>query len=481
MVISCTVHLVAASRGKGVPSPKTPYRTYDGALSYFASLCFALAGLYHLKIYVVSLNSKALTEESLGSLFQTLPHRCIVLLEDIDAAGLTNKRVDNTPDEKSTEEKVKADVDGASGENKNDSTAKGISLSGLLNVIDGVASSEGRILIMTTNHLDRLDKALIRPGRVDMSIFFGLADAAAIRGLFRAVYAALEGDRSTLPSKSAKANGFVPQPNGATSKENPSANGLLSAHDRMFSHHRSEDEVASLAVRFADAVPPNEFSPAEIQGYLLRYKRDPDKAVEEAPAWVRTVQEERLKTGGLTPSNEVKSSAAAAAAAVENATTKSDVKVVKGDVKTDIKADDTNAAVNADDDVKTDVKPEETKMNGIKVDTMADDANAPVYADDDVKTDVKPEETKMNGIKVDTMADDANAPVYADDDVKTDVKPEETKMNGIKVDTKADDIIAKSPNDDTEANGVKLDDVTPNGIKADIDANTKSKLEAKSK
>ena len=81
----------------------------------YASLCFALAGLYHLKIYVVSLNSKALTEESLESLFQTLPLRCIVLLEDIDAAGLTNKRVENTPDEMAAEEKANPEVDSASG------------------------------------------------------------------------------------------------------------------------------------------------------------------------------------------------------------------------------------------------------------------------------------------------------------------------------------------------------------------------------
>ena len=37
----------------------------------------------------------------------------------------------------------------------------------VLNAIDGVGSHEGQILIMTTNHITRLDEALIRPGRVD--------------------------------------------------------------------------------------------------------------------------------------------------------------------------------------------------------------------------------------------------------------------------------------------------------------------------
>ncbi len=42
-----------------------------------------------------------------------------------------------------------------------------LTLSGLLNAIDGVTSTEGRILFMTTNYEERLDPALIRPGRVD--------------------------------------------------------------------------------------------------------------------------------------------------------------------------------------------------------------------------------------------------------------------------------------------------------------------------
>jgi chaperone BCS1 len=43
-----------------------------------------------------------------------------------------------------------------------------VTFSGLLNALDGVASAEERIIFMTTNHVDRLDPALIRPGRVDL-------------------------------------------------------------------------------------------------------------------------------------------------------------------------------------------------------------------------------------------------------------------------------------------------------------------------
>lgn len=42
-----------------------------------------------------------------------------------------------------------------------------VTFSGLLNALDGVTASEGRVLFMTTNHLNKLDPALIRPGIYD--------------------------------------------------------------------------------------------------------------------------------------------------------------------------------------------------------------------------------------------------------------------------------------------------------------------------
>ena len=46
-----------------------------------------------------------------------------------------------------------------------ESTSRGVSFSGLLNALDGVAAGEERVVFMTTNFIDRLDPALIRPGR----------------------------------------------------------------------------------------------------------------------------------------------------------------------------------------------------------------------------------------------------------------------------------------------------------------------------
>ncbi|GMF25191.1 unnamed protein product [Phytophthora lilii] len=45
-----------------------------------------------------------------------------------------------------------------------------LNLSGLLNVLDGVIDCPGRIVIMTTNHPEKLDPALVRPGRVNKKL-----------------------------------------------------------------------------------------------------------------------------------------------------------------------------------------------------------------------------------------------------------------------------------------------------------------------
>ena len=60
----------------------------------------------------------------------------------------------------------------------------GVTNSGLLNAIDGVTNSDGRIVIMTTNYIDQLDAALIRPGRVDRRFEFEDASDLQICGVF---------------------------------------------------------------------------------------------------------------------------------------------------------------------------------------------------------------------------------------------------------------------------------------------------------
>jgi chaperone BCS1 len=268
------------------------------------SLSLAIAGYFKLKIYIVSLNSPSMNEENLGTLFGELPKRCVVLLEDIDTAGLTNTRKnssENTESEPATQ--LVNTLPGTTVINPNNPPKENsngkISLSALLNVIDGVASAEGRVLIMTTNHIEKLDAALIRPGRVDKKIKFGLANTQMMFTIFRGIFAHLEGDYPT----SAKQISAIPirTPKG-TSAYIPNADASQISDDEKKAEEdfleqkkKDEEKVEKLASEFAAIIPTMTFSPAEIQGYLLKHKREPEMAVRNATEWVLTTKLEKEK------------------------------------------------------------------------------------------------------------------------------------------------------------------------------------------
>jgi hypothetical protein len=69
-----------------------------------------------------------------------------------------------------------------------------LTLSYLLNLIDGVLETPGRILIITTNYPERLDKALIRPGRIDLNIEVKKASKDILHKMFATYYELSEQD-----------------------------------------------------------------------------------------------------------------------------------------------------------------------------------------------------------------------------------------------------------------------------------------------
>ncbi|EED12408.1 bcs1 AAA-type ATPase, putative [Talaromyces stipitatus ATCC 10500] len=228
------------------------------------SLTSALAGVFGLDIYVLSLLDPNMNESALMRLMSEVPSRCIVLLEDIDAAGLNRPASEPKPGHArrnkigNTAESTAPSVTQGSVQGiQNGSAATSVSLSGLLNAIDGVSSQEGRILIMTTNSPESLDKALIRPGRVDMHIAFELPSKVDMQELFLSMYR----DDTVSVIHGCEVN---------TNKE----------QDKTDNRH-----LESLAVRFADSIPERKFSLAALQGYLLQYKRSPEEACSKAAEW----------------------------------------------------------------------------------------------------------------------------------------------------------------------------------------------------
>lgn len=104
------------------------------------SLSFALGGIFGLSIHCVSMGDPELTETDLATLFDNLPERCLVLLEDIDTA-VDKRRHDTKLWELNTEHDSSAPSHVISG-NFPRRRKSLISLAGLLNIIDGAASRE---------------------------------------------------------------------------------------------------------------------------------------------------------------------------------------------------------------------------------------------------------------------------------------------------------------------------------------------------
>lgn len=115
-----------------------------------SSLVSAIAGIFGMDVYIVPLSSRWMDDTHLAELMRNVPEGGIILMEDIDCV-FDDSRVNRKDSNMTVLEK----------------RPNSITLSGLLNVIDGVAAPEGHVLFMTTNNPESVDEALLRPGRID--------------------------------------------------------------------------------------------------------------------------------------------------------------------------------------------------------------------------------------------------------------------------------------------------------------------------
>lgn len=125
------------------------------------SLIFVIASELKCNLAFVNFN-KETDDVSFMRALRNIPKNAILVLEDID--GLFKQRKEG------------------------DVFKSNISFSGLLNSLDGLAYREGMITFMTTNYLCNLDSALIRPGRIDNSLNFGLATEEQTKHMFNNFY-----------------------------------------------------------------------------------------------------------------------------------------------------------------------------------------------------------------------------------------------------------------------------------------------------
>ena len=153
---------------------------------------------YEIKRHIHFLNLSTVdSDDQLNKLMSQITYKdTIIVLEDVDAMGeMTWKRKKNIDDNDS--DTVFIDNSDEEKERKNDKKKKikekdqkkcGVTLSGLLNQLDGIHDNHARITILTTNHPKKLDEALIRDGRIDDRIYFGYATIEQAVGMFLNFY-----------------------------------------------------------------------------------------------------------------------------------------------------------------------------------------------------------------------------------------------------------------------------------------------------
>ncbi len=159
-------------RDLGVPYHRG-YLFYGPPGTGKTSLVSALASRFGMSVYVVNLTH--FSDRSLKKAVNDVPENSMILFEDIDCM-----RTDSV--------KARPDASGTAGETQEERVSVdpfGVTLSGLLNVLDGFSAPENVLFVMTTNKVEALDPALLRPGRIDYKLYLGKAAESQKIELYR--------------------------------------------------------------------------------------------------------------------------------------------------------------------------------------------------------------------------------------------------------------------------------------------------------
>lgn len=220
------------------------------------SLVKSLAYEYQMDIYNFNLNDENINDDSVNHILNSMgsTDNKILLFEDIDAAFAEKEQIksENKCDTFLT-------LDKKDGHNKK---LKFLTYSGLLNALDGVMTNHyGVITIMTTNHIERLGDALIRPGRIDLKVLLKECNSEQIKRMCDSIitkYISITNECTSVADK-----------NGIGDKN--IINSLRYA-DNTF---RSK-KIDEFAKNIVDSNGESNITPSKLQTYILKYIRNID-------------------------------------------------------------------------------------------------------------------------------------------------------------------------------------------------------------
>lgn len=145
------------------------------------SIYYALADRIKSDIYKLSLSQMSCVAELLG-LIRTIATGSLVVIDDIDRIDLTNKvKIVKAPDANDS-------FDSSDGPPPSGRKSTNITIQTLLEIFDGYDHLSDCIIVFTTNNINKLDDALIRPGRIDRKYLIDLPNAETLKEIYSHFY-----------------------------------------------------------------------------------------------------------------------------------------------------------------------------------------------------------------------------------------------------------------------------------------------------
>ncbi|KAJ8539353.1 hypothetical protein K7X08_013605 [Anisodus acutangulus] len=223
---------------------KRGYLLYGPPGTGKSSMIAAMANYLGYDIYDLEL-TEVHTNSELRKLLMKTSSKSIIVIEDIDCSiNLTNRKNNNsTGSGGSNNNSYNVSSPSPPGSGEENGGGNTITLSGLLNFTDGLWSCCGseRIFVFTTNHIEKLDPALLRSGRMDMHIHMSYSSFAALKILLK-----------------------------------------------NYLGYDDDDVEKKILEQLEDVIEMAEMTPADISEVLIKNRRNKDKAVLELLEALRT-------------------------------------------------------------------------------------------------------------------------------------------------------------------------------------------------
>lgn len=221
------------------------------------SLAKAIAYEYQIDMYIINVNDKDVNDDSIQYMMNSIggSGNKILLFEDIDSAFADKEKV-KFEEKIDITNKTTGYTNGVA-QNSYNSDRKFLTYAGLLNALDGVLSSHhGVITIMTTNYIEKLGDALIRPGRIDHRYMLGTCDYEQICKMTHYIV--------TKSLELIKTNHLE----------------TLSTDTKKYDDEYMEKNVSLFSSKLVDDKKESKIKPCQLQQYVLKYIENPDELFE---------------------------------------------------------------------------------------------------------------------------------------------------------------------------------------------------------